>query len=144
MRKKAKIDPGKAGRAAADDGPVYEGLTPNQARAIGPLMSERTLSAAAAKVGVTSRTLGDWVKQPAFSAALATAEGELIGHTVRRLTSTTGEAVTVMTAIMSDADTPAAIRLRAADAIIGRVITLRELWQLEIRIMALEAKEKVE
>src|SRR5436189_225777 len=44
-------------------------LTDNQEIAIAALLSEATIGAAAAKVGVTARTINEWQRQPHFAAA---------------------------------------------------------------------------
>jgi hypothetical protein len=61
--------------------------------AVAALLSEPTVEAAAAKVGVGYATLKSWLKDPEFAAAYAEARREVLERSVARLLALTDKAV---------------------------------------------------
>jgi hypothetical protein len=115
-------------------------LTLPQQKAIAALMSTRGVVEAAKVAQVGQRSLSRWLAEDvAFKAALAVAEGELIGAATRRLLQHQDVALSVILSIMADKEYPAGVRLRAAMAIVDTMLKLRELRNIEERLTALEA-----
>jgi hypothetical protein len=122
----------------ADNGTEDDKLTPPQQRAISALLSTKSVAEAAKQANVPLRTLWRWLTEPAFKAALNSAEGELIAAATRLLLQYQDAALTVILSIMADKQYPAGVRLRAALAIIDTMLKLRELNGIEARLSALE------
>ena len=118
---------------------TVDGLTPKQHKALAALLSEPTVKAAAAKVGIGERTLHTWLREPAFDAAYTAARHDAVGRAMGRLQHATGIAVDALVEVL-DIRTPAraAVRVAAAKVIIEYAIRFRELDELESRIAQLE------
>jgi DNA mismatch repair ATPase MutS len=119
---------------------TIDGLTPKQHKALAALLSEPTVTAAAAKVGIGERTLHTWLREPAFDAAYTALRHDAVGLAVGRLQHATGSAVDALIEVLDtkDAPAPAAVRVSAAKVIIEYALRFRELDELESRIAQLE------
>ena len=119
---------------------TVDGLTPKQHKALAALLSEPTVKAAAAKVGIGERTLHTWLHEPAFDAAYTAARHDAVGRAMGRLQHATGIAVDALIEVLDTEYTPApaAVRVSAAKVIIEYAIRFRELDELESRIAQLE------
>ena len=113
-------------------------LTAKQSRAIGALLSCRTVADAAERAKVGKRTLDRWLTDPVFKARLAAAEGELIDAATRRLLQAQSLAIGTLEDILQDPKVAASVRLRAAQVVIDAMLKLRELRSIEDRLRALE------
>ena len=113
-------------------------LTPKQRKAVEALLTTGEVTAAAQSVGVSRETLYRWLKQPLFHQAVRHAEAQALDDLSRLLVGLGRTAVATLATAMSDPTVPAASRVRAADAALGRLLQLRELATLEARITALE------
>jgi DNA mismatch repair ATPase MutS len=119
---------------------TVDGLTPKQHKALAALLSEPTVKAAAARVGIGERTLHTWLREPAFDVAYTDARHDAVGLAVGRLQHATGLAVDALIDVLDTEYTPApaAVRVSAAKVIIEYAIRFRELDELESRIAQLE------
>lgn len=113
-------------------------LSATQARAVAAIMTTRTLTAAAAEAKVTTRTLTRWLADPAFSAALAYAEGDMLATTARAVLAVTLTAVDTLKTVLEDPEAGHGVRVRAADLFLTHATRLYELRTLEARLTALE------
>ena len=114
-------------------------LRPEQRRLIAALLVENDVTAACEAAEVVRSTAYRWMGQPAFQAALREAERGVLTATSRRLAGLGGRAVQVLKDVMGDPEVPAAVRVRAADAVLAKTLQLRETVDLEERLSALEA-----
>jgi hypothetical protein len=127
----------------ADIGIHEKQLTAPQARAVVALMTASSIGEAAKSANVGERTLRRWLAEDRrFSAALDQAQRQALDAVVRRLTSLSVAAGSVLARVMTDEGATSASRVRAADIVLGRFVQLRELAQLEQRMAALEAALK--
>jgi hypothetical protein len=117
---------------------MSENLSSKQTRAINALLSEPGFGRAAGKVGVTERTLRRWMQEPHFLLAYREASTGAIKHTVGRLQSASGDAVTVLQIVMRDAKNPPIVRLNAAKAVIEFALKGLDHDELQRRIEVLE------
>ncbi len=76
----------------------------------------------------------------AFTTALHAAEADALAAVSRRLVRLADTAATTLEAAMHDEAAPIATRVRAADAVLSRLLQLRELVVLESRVAELEAR----
>ncbi len=117
-------------------------LTPKQHKAVACLLSEATISAAAAKAGIAERTLHGWLQDPLFEAAYRAVRREAVGQAVARLQQMSTHAVTVLATVMADKTTPPSTRVMAAKSILEFAIRAVELEDLEARLAVLEQAMK--
>ncbi len=115
-------------------------LTPKQRRAIAALVQTGEIQAAADATGVSRTSLYAWLKTPAFQDALRAAESDALHELTRGLLALGKRSTRAVTAVLDDPGATHGERLRAADLILGRLLQLRELVDLEGRISALEQR----
>jgi hypothetical protein len=115
-----------------------EELEPKKEAAILALLSSRNVEEAAEVAGVDPRTLYRWMKDPAFDAEYRKAKRSAYSQAVARLHQMASAAVSTIAKIMVDPNSPASIRLRAADSVLAHVETGIELEDIEARVAELE------
>ena len=113
-----------------------EKLTRKQDAAIGALLSQPTISAAAESVGIGEATLRRWLKDPGFLAAYRSARRDTLEQCVALLQKAGSDAVEALQqSLQANSE---GVRLRAACAILDYSMKGAELLDLETRIAALE------
>lgn len=116
-------------------------LTTKQRAAIAALLEGRTQAAAATAAGVGRQTVSRWLSEPAFSAALREGSDGAIRAASARLAALTEQAIAAIAATMAQPATPgAAVRLRAADALLSQALKIREHADILERLAILEAR----
>ncbi len=118
--------------------PQSQQLTPKQRRAVEALLTTGDVAAAAREAGVGKNSLYRWMKQPAFLAAVREAEASALDELSRMLVRLGRTAAGTLAKAMGDSAAPYPTRVRAADAVLGRLLQLRELATLEARVAELE------
>ncbi len=114
-------------------------LTPKQRKAVEALLTTGEVTAASAQAaGVSKDSIYRWLKEPLFLAAVREAEAKALDDLSRLLVRLGRTAAATLAKAMGDAATPPATRVRAADAVLGRLLQLRELATLEARVAELE------
>lgn len=114
-------------------------LTTKQRAAVAALLVERDAKSTALVCGVPYRTMLRWLEREDFRQAVADAERELLGVTLRRLTSSTAQAIDVLNAGMGP-EHPIAARVRAAGIVLGKISAIYELASFEGRLSDLEER----
>jgi hypothetical protein len=107
--------------------------------AIAALLSQRNQEEAARVAGVGIATLLRWQKLPEFQSAYREARRLAFGQAVARLQQGTSAAATTLLKVMIDVNTPASVKVRAAEAIFNHAAKAREIEDIEARVAALEA-----
>ncbi len=113
-------------------------LSAKQRKAVEALLATGEVQAAAATVGISRETLHRWLRDPPFVEAVRAAEAQALDDLSRVLVRLGRTAAGTLAKAMSDAATPVATKVRAADATLGRLLQLRELATLEARVAELE------
>ncbi len=113
-------------------------LTPKQRKAVETLLATGEVAAAAREAGVSRDTLHRWLKQPLFVQAVREAESKALDDLSRLLVRLGRTAAATLAKAMGDPVAPYPTRVRAADAVLGRLLQLRELATLEARVAELE------
>ena len=114
-----------------------EKLTRNQDAAIGALLCQPTVIAAAQVVGIGEATLRRWSKDRGFLTAYRAARRQALEHSLALLQQAGSKAVeTLLECLRAKSE---AVRLRAACAILDYSLKGSELMDLETRIADLEA-----
>jgi len=106
--------------------------------AIVALLTARSVEEAARAANVPLRTLYRWTREPEFDTAYRKAKRTAFGQSLARLQQAAGAAAGIMLKIMIDNTVPAAIRLKAADAVFGHARDAIETEEIEARLAALE------
>ena len=110
-----------------------------QEDAIAALLTQRNIDDAARTAGIGSRTLLRWLTLPDFQAAYRKARREAFGQAIARLQQGTSAAATTLLKTMIDPNTPASVKVRAAEAIFTHAAKAIEIEDVEARLSALEA-----
>ena len=118
--------------------PTPDGLTSKQRKAVEALLTTGEVSAAAKEAGVARDTLYRWMQQKPFLEAVRAAEARALDDLSRVLVRLGRTAAGTLAKAMGDAAAPYPTRVRAADAVLGRLLQLRELATLETRVAELE------
>lgn len=106
--------------------------------AIVALLTNRTVEEAARVVGVSTKTLMRWMKEPEFDTAYRAAKRAAFGQSIARLHHLSSAAVTTLGKVMLEPGTPPATRVRAADSILDHTTKAIEIESLEARLTELE------
>ncbi|MDP9358158.1 MAG: phBC6A51 family helix-turn-helix protein [Chloroflexota bacterium] len=113
-------------------------LSPKQLKAVEALLATGEVAAAAQACGVSRATLHRWLQDPAFLAAVRDTEAKALDDLSRLLVRLGRTAAATLAKAMGDPVAPYPTRVRAADAVLGRLLQLRELATLEARVAELE------
>jgi hypothetical protein len=111
-------------------------LTSRQRKALAALLSETTVTAAAAKAGLNPRTLYRYLQQEAFQRAFTQVQTDAMDRAAARLVGGASDALVVLHHVMVNPD-PAQSRM-AADAWLRHTLKLYEIQQLDKRLTELE------
>jgi len=106
--------------------------------AVAALLSQRNLEESAHAVGISTRTLLRWMKEPEFQAAYREARRAAYSQAVARLQQGTTAAATTLLKVMLDQGTPASVRIRAAECVMNHSSKAIEIEDVEARVSALE------
>jgi hypothetical protein len=125
---------------------VAEELPDKQQKALAALLSEPTLKAAARSAGCSEPTLWRYIQDKTFAKRLRELRLESVAQASARLQNTSGEAVRVLTELMTGAEVPPAVRMASARYVLEMAFRSVELDDLQRRIEELEAfiKRKAE
>jgi hypothetical protein len=115
-----------------------------QEEAVAALLTQRNLEEAARAVRIAPNTLLRWMKEPEFAAAYRDARRAAFGQAVARLQQGTSAAATTLLKTLIDPNTPASVRVRAAEAIFNHSAKAIEIEDIEARVTALEAAARRE
>jgi hypothetical protein len=106
--------------------------------AVAALLTQRNQEEAARAAGIGTATLLRWQKVPEFQEAYREARRAAHGQSVARLQQATSAAVTTLLKVMVDANTPASVKVRAADSVLDHSAKAIEIEDLEARVADLE------
>jgi transposase-like protein len=114
-----------------------------QEEAVAALLTQRNIEEAARSIGVAPNTLPNWMKLPEFQAAYREARRAAFGQSIARLQQGTSAAATTLLKTMIDSNTPASVKVRAAEAIFNHAAKAIEIEDIEARVAALERAAEV-
>ncbi len=106
--------------------------------AVAAMLTQRNVEEAARSVGISTATLMRWQKLPEFQAAYREARRAAFGQSIARLQQGTAAAATTLLKTMIDANTPASVKVRAAEAIFNHAAKAIEIEDIEARVSELE------
>jgi hypothetical protein len=96
------------------------------------------MEAAARAIGVVPNTLLRWMKLPEFLSAYREARRAAFGQAVARLQQGASAAATTLLKMMIDPNTPASVRVRAAECVMNQATKAIEIEDIEARVSELE------
>jgi putative insertion element HTH domain-containing protein len=111
-----------------------------QEDAIAALLTQRNIEEAARVAGIGTRTLLRWLKLPEFQAAYRQARREAFGQSIARLQQGASAAATTLLKTMIDPNTPASVRVRAAECVMNQGTKSIVLEDIQARLEAVEQK----
>ena len=106
--------------------------------AIAALLTQRNIEEAARVVGIGANTLLRWLKVPEFQTAYREARRSAFGQAIARLQQGTSAAATTLLKTPIDPNTPASVRVRAAEIIFNQAAKAIEIEDIEARVAELE------
>jgi hypothetical protein len=106
--------------------------------AIAALLTQRNLEEAAKAAGIGTSTLLRWLKEPTFQAAYREARRVAFSQAIARLQQGSMAATTTLLKTMIDPNTPASVRVRAAECVMNHAIKAIEIEDIEARVTELE------
>ena len=106
--------------------------------AVAALLIQRNVEEAAKSVGISTRTLLRWMKEPEFQGAYREARRMAYSQAVAKLQQGATAAATTLIKIMFDQNTPASVRVRAAECIMNHSSKAIEIEDVEARVTELE------
>jgi hypothetical protein len=106
--------------------------------AIAALLTHRNIEEAATAIGIATKTLLRWMKEPEFDSSYRYARRAAFGQSVARLQQASGAAVTTLLKVMVDSNTPASTKVQAADSVLNHTAKAIELDDIEARLSDLE------
>jgi hypothetical protein len=112
-------------------------LSRNQRRAIAALLQHRTITAAAAAIGLNEKTVRRYLENLDFQQALTQAESDTIDEAGRRLLSGQDQALDALEDLILGAEKESDRRLAAKDWL-SFTLAFRELKNDETRLAVLE------
>jgi hypothetical protein len=114
------------------------GLSARQLRAMTALLEEPSITSAAAKAGVSQKTMFRWLNDAIFSEAYRTARSKLLEDALTSLQAASVEAVGVLRAIMNDVGVNPFCRVGAAKAVLELALKGKGIIAFEDRLRVLE------
>ena len=114
------------------------GISTKQQKAIAALLSERTFGAAAKRAGIGERTLYNWLNEPAFRAALRSAESAMLETVTRRLSVGQSLALDALETLITKAKHESTRRQAAVDWL-NLSLKFIDTLNIDERLTALEA-----
>ena len=115
-----------------------EKLSRKQEQAIIALLTESTISAAAARVGIGEVTLWRWLQREEFQAEYKRARREAVSQAIAAIQQASAEAVQTLRDIMADSEASASSRVAAAKAVLELALKAVELEDIDERVTLLE------
>jgi hypothetical protein len=106
--------------------------------AIAALLTQRNIEEAARVAGIGTNTLLRWLKVPEIQTAYREARRAAFSQSVARLQQGATAAATTMLKLMVDPNTPASVRIRAAESIMNHGTKAIEIEDIEVRVAELE------
>jgi hypothetical protein len=102
------------------------------------LMQAPTLEAAASSTGCSVRTLQRYLDDPGFREVQAEVEQSYVEAASQRLLYLSHQALDSLAAVIADASTPAAVRVRACLGLLDASLRYREVASLNRRLRRME------
>ena len=119
-------------------------MNQNKEKALAALLTCNTQEEAAARAGISSRTLRNYLKDPEFSEQYRKANGQLVTAATLQIQRSLAPAINTLREIAEDGEANMTARIQAARGLLEYGIRLSELGDIYRRIEELEAAVEAE
>jgi hypothetical protein len=102
------------------------------------LLTQRNIEEAAKAAGISMRTMMRWLNVPEFQTAYREARRKAYSQAVAKLQQGATAAATTLLKVMLDQNTPASVRVRAAECVMNHSSKAIEIEDVEARVTELE------
>jgi DNA-binding transcriptional LysR family regulator len=116
-------------------------MAKNDEKILAALLSAGSVRTAATAAGVSESTVRNRLKDSSFRAAYEAGKGELLQTATASMLTKLEEATATISDLMSDGDSPANLRLAAADSLLRHCLRYVATADIERRLAALEAAQ---
>ena len=116
-------------------------LTPRKRKALEALLTSGDISQAANTAGVSRDSVYRWLRDPDFQGAMTEGTQAALQGLSQSLLTLGAAAAKTLQAALEDTTAPLAVKLRAADIVLTRLLQMRELVDLDKRLTELEKKQ---
>jgi len=106
--------------------------------AIAALLTQRNIEEAAKAAGIGANTLLRWLRVPEFQTAYREARRTAFSQSIARLQQGAAAAATTLLKTMIEPNTPASVRVRAAECVLNHAMKAIEIEDIEARVSELE------
>jgi len=106
--------------------------------AVAALLTHRNVDEAAQAVGIGATTLWRWLKLPEFQRAYRDAKRAAFSQSIAGLQQGASAVATTLLKTMIDPNTPASVRIRAAECVMNHAMKAIETEDIEARVTELE------
>lgn len=113
----------------------------NDEKILAALVAAGSVRRAAAVAGVSESTIRNRLKDADFRAAYDAIRGELLQDATASMLSRLENATETLSDVMTDAESPANVRISAADSLLRHCLRYLATSDIERRIAALEASQ---
>jgi len=117
-------------------------LTRNQEKAVAALLAHPSIAAAARAVGVSEKTLDNWLKLPRFRKAFDAVRRQALTDALGDLQRVVGEAVETLKRNLTCG--LASVEVKAAGQVLTQVVRCTEFLEIKERVEALEERINAE
>ena len=129
----------------SSDSDTISNLSPAQAQVIAALAQGRTITDAARDAGIHRTTIHHWFRtEPLFKSSFEEAQREYVETLHDGMRDLAARAVETLRSLLDDPNTPPAVRLRTALAVLQRPRFPKPGWQLPERIETPREQEVVD
>ena len=111
--------------------------------AIAALLTQRNIEEAAKAAGIGANTLLRWLRVPEFQTAYREARRTAFSQSIARLQQGAAAAATTLLKTMIEPNTPASVRVRAAECVLNHAMKAIEIEDIEARVSELERAAEV-
>lgn len=116
----------------------------NREAAISALLVSPTFNQAAECVGISEKTMHQWMRNEAFSKAVQDAQDKINQAAIRRMISSIGMVLDALERVFKDCCTPPAPKVSAARTVLEQALRAYDLQHIDKRLIALERKQSEE
>lgn len=113
-------------------------LTARQTKAIELLLIGTSIKEVANTVNVSRGTVYRWLDQPNFQSTINKEKNQVVERLSLALASLGQKAVKTLEEALDDSTAGTSVRVRAADVVINRILSIREIVDFEDRLTKLE------
>ena len=118
---------------------MTKNLNARQLKALSALLSGKTKTEAATEAGVSRQAMTKWLSDPVFKQALADGEAQLLSELNRQLLQLGSSAIEQLKTVLDKPDSQA-VGVRASNVVLSKLLSIRELTEIEDRLGELEER----